>query len=63
MVSNIAAFTPFSNQEKSMTYDTAIRREEIAFTQKAPHRLIQRQPGSAERHLLTAAGHGSGATE
>lgn len=63
MVSNITAFIPFSNQEKSMTYDTAIRKEQIAFTQEAPYRLMQSQIGSAERHLLTAAGHGSGTRE
>jgi len=63
MVSNIIAFISFSNQEKSMTYDTAIREEQIAFTPKAPQRLIQSQIGSAERHLLTTAGDGSGTRE
>lgn len=63
MVFNITAFISFSNQEKSMTYDTAIRKEQIALTQKAPYRLIQSQIGSAERHLLTPAGHGSGSRE
>lgn len=63
MVSNITAFISFSNQEKSMTYETAIRKEQIALPQKAPYRLIQSQIGSAGRHLLTPAGHGSGTIE
>lgn len=35
MVSNITAFTSFSNQEKPMKHDTTIRKMQIAFTQNA----------------------------
>lgn len=46
-----------------MTYDTAIKKGADSSHSEAPYRLIQSQIGSAERHLLTPAGHGSGTRE